>query len=114
MFAWLKALRYAVQGSPRRLKTATGRVRLGVENLEERVVLSVTSHCCLVRPHVLVQALYYGSDWSTDPRYRQQAGYLDGFLNNVVNSSYMDMLGKAGYGICRGTAVGGAYISPAL
>jgi hypothetical protein len=47
--------------------------------------------------------LYYGSDWYTNPTYYSQTGYLEGYLNNIVHSSYMDMLSKDGYGVGRGS-----------
>jgi hypothetical protein len=63
---------------------------------------------------VEVQALYYGSDWSTNATYRKQASALDGFLHDVVNSSYMDMLSKAGYGVGRGSATPGVVAALSL
>jgi hypothetical protein len=53
--------------------------------------------------NVEVEALYYGSDWVNNPTYQSQVGYLEGFLKSLVNSSYMDMLSNAGYGVGRGT-----------
>src|SRR5262249_52514363 len=35
--------------------------------------------------------------------YRSQTAYLDGSLSRVVHTSYLDALGKAGYGVGRGT-----------
>jgi hypothetical protein len=86
--------------SPRR---AAPRARLAVEHLEDRWVPAVTFHGGAVLPNVEVQGLYYGSDWWTNSGYYNQTGYLEGFLNNVVHSSYMDMLNKAGYGVGRGS-----------
>ena len=65
--------------------------------------MTVTYHGGAVLPHVEVQALYYGSDWYTNPTYYSQTGYLEGFLNNIVHGSYMDMLNKDGYGVGRGS-----------
>ncbi len=64
----------------------------------------VTYHGGGVLPHVEVQALYLGSDWSTNSALHNQTGQTEGFLNNIVNSSYMDMLTNAGYGVGRGTS----------
>src|SRR5262249_35127949 len=36
-----------------------------------------------------------------------QTGYLEGYLNTVVHSTYMDMLANAGYGVGRGSWDGG-------
>jgi hypothetical protein len=78
-----------------------------MEQLEDRQVLSVTYHGGALMPNVEVQALYYGSDWNNNSTYYNQTGYLDGFLNNIVHSSYMDMLNSAGYGVGRGSFDGG-------
>jgi hypothetical protein len=69
--------------------------------------LTVTPHGGALLPNVEVQALYYGSDWSNNSTYYSQTGYLEGFLNNIVHGSYMDMLGKDGYGVGRGSFDGG-------
>jgi hypothetical protein len=73
-----------------------------VEGLEDRRVPTVTFHGGAVLPNVEVQGVYYGSDWNT-AAYSAQRSQLDGFLQNVVQSSYMDMLTKAGYGTGRGS-----------
>jgi hypothetical protein len=74
--------------------------------------MTVTYHGGALLPHVDVQALYYGSDWSNNSTYYGQAGYLEGFLKTIVNSSYMDMLAKDGYGVGRGSFESGK-IDPA-
>jgi hypothetical protein len=74
-----------------------------LEQLEDRLVPTVTFHGGPVLQNVEVQALFYGSDWWNNSYYYNQTGYLGGFLNNVVHSSYMDMLGNAGYGVGRGS-----------
>jgi hypothetical protein len=65
--------------------------------------MTVTYHGGALLPHVEVQALYYGSDWFNNPAYYKQTGYLEGYLNNIVHGSYMDMLNQAGYGVGRGS-----------
>jgi hypothetical protein len=82
------------------------RVRPRLEALEDRTVPTFTYHGGALLSHVEVQALYYGSDWST-PTYAPQMNYLEGYLGNIVNSSYMDMLTVDGYGVARGTASAG-------
>jgi hypothetical protein len=84
---------------PRRRAPIGARPRL--EALEDRWLPTVTYHGGPVLAHVEVQALYYGSAWyaSANP----QAAYLEGFLNSIVNSSYMDMMYTAGYGVGRGS-----------
>jgi hypothetical protein len=74
-----------------------------LEGLEERTVPTVTYHGGGVLPHVEVQALYYGSDWSSNSTLYQSTGRIEGYLKYLVNSPYMDMLTNAGYGVGRGT-----------
>lgn len=76
---------------------------LALETLEERVVPAVTYHGGALMSQVEVQALYYGADWSNNTTLYNQTGYLEGFLDSLVHGSYMDMLGKAGYGVGRGS-----------
>jgi hypothetical protein len=85
--------------------------RLRIECLEAREVPAVvTSHGGPALTNVQAQALYLGSDW-LNSTYNPQAHRLDSFLGNIVNSSYMDMLHNAGYGVGRGSANSGAYWS---
>src|SRR5262249_40887831 len=58
--------------------------------------------------------LYYGSDWQSNANYNSQTRYLDGFLNNVVTSSYMDMLNKAGYNVGAGSFSSGRIVPAVL
>ena len=81
-----------------------------LECLEERQVMSVTYHGGAVLPNVAVQGIYYGSDWGNNPTSFNQTGALEGFLGNIVNSPYMDMLTNAGYGVGRGHADGGRIV----
>src|SRR5207247_1272437 len=74
------------------------------EPLEGRQVMTVTYHGGAVLPHVEAQALYLGSDFLNNTTYYQQTGALDGFLGNIVNSSYTDALTAAGYGTGRGSS----------
>jgi hypothetical protein len=105
MISWLRQL---FRNSPARGHRPTSRrVRLALENLEDRQVMSVTYWGGNVLPNVKVQGLYVGDQWSSNATLAGQLNYLDGFLNNVVNSRYMDMLNNAGYGVGRGSAVGG-------
>jgi hypothetical protein len=88
--------------------------RLAVEALEGRRVPTVTFHGGALLPHVEAQALYLGSDWANSSTYHQQAVFLDGFLNTVVDSSYMDALTTAGYNVGRGSATPGVIDSVAI
>ena len=78
-----------------------------LEGLEGRQLLTVTYHggALLAKPEV--QAVFYGSDWHNNSTYSGQASYLDGFLNTIIQSPYMDMLATAGYGVGRGSFDGG-------
>jgi hypothetical protein len=58
-------------------------VRPELECLERRDVPTVTYHGGALLPHVEVQAMYYGSDWSSNPYYGQ-AFRLGSFLANAV------------------------------
>jgi hypothetical protein len=81
-------------------------VRLGLEQLEKREVLSVTYNGGALIPNVQVNLLFYGQQWSTDPTLRQQEGQIEGFFKSITNSSYMDMLSEysyGGYNIGRGS-----------
>jgi hypothetical protein len=103
-------MRKWMEGGPR--QRPARQVRLEVEALEERRVLSVTYHGGAVLSNVQVQALYLGSDWVNNSTYNTQSHNLDSFLGNVVNSSYMDMLGNA-YG-SRNVLPGGKVGSSSL
>jgi hypothetical protein len=106
MFQMFKSV-FCGRPAAKATKTAARRARPEVESLEDRRVLSVTYHGGGVLPTVEVQGFYYGSDWYNNSGYYSQTGTLDGFLGNVVNSTYMDMLEKAGYNVGRGSASGG-------
>jgi hypothetical protein len=108
--------------SPRPQDRAERRFRPAVESLEERRVLSVTYHGGAVLSNVQAQALYLGSDWLSNSTYYSQSRSLDSFLGNVVNSSYLDMLGNAygsrtvlpnGYPVPAGTP-GGYVTTPSI
>jgi hypothetical protein len=90
-------------GNRRRARGAASRNFIPrLEPLERREVLSLTYGGAPL-PHVEVQALYYGSLWSTDSGLSAQAGRFEAYLQYLVNSPYMDMLQSAGYGVGRGT-----------
>jgi hypothetical protein len=83
------------------------RVRPQLEGLERRdVPTTISYHGGPLLPNVEVQAMYYGSDWDSGP-YLAQAVQLNSFLSSLVNSSFMDMLTKAGYRVGRGSASAG-------
>jgi hypothetical protein len=108
-----RSLTHVIAGdraSRRTRRVADRRRRAGpaLEWLEGRQLMTVTNFGGALLPHVEVQGLYYGSDWGSDPVYLNVKNNLEGFLKNIVNSSYMDMLTEDGYGVGRGTADGGS------
>jgi hypothetical protein len=84
--------------------------RPALEALEERWMPSVTNHGGLVLQNVEVQNLFYGSTWAGDSGQLAQAGQLVNYTNYLVNSPYVDMLAKAGYGVGRGSVTGGNFV----
>jgi hypothetical protein len=85
-----------------------------LEQLERREVLNATYHGGQLLEHVEVQAVYLGSNWLTQPQLQLEAARLDGFLDYLVDSPYMDMLTDAGYLVGQGTATAGARINANL
>src|SRR5262249_13224500 len=105
MLTWLRRV-FPQTSSPKATK-APRRARLQLEGLEDRRVMSVTFHGGALMPAVEVQGLYVGNQWHDNATLFSQTGYLEGFLSKVVNSTYMDALGNAGYGVGRGSFSGG-------
>ena len=102
MMTWL---RHLLAG--KKAARPPGVVRLELEALEDRRTPTITYHGGNLLPHVEAQALYLGSDWSSNPTYSQQKQTLDGFVKTLVGGSYMDMLTNAGYNVGRGSADAG-------
>jgi hypothetical protein len=99
MKTWLRSL-----CQKKSLKKQTRRTaRPQLEGLEDRQVPTVTFHGGALLANVEVQALYYGSDWSTNSTLAAQRAQLDAFLNYTVQSPYMLMLNNAAYGVGNGT-----------
>jgi hypothetical protein len=88
--------------SARRSPAPRPRFRPALEGLESRLVPTVTSHGGPVLANVGVESVFLGSDWSANPTLFQQTGSFDRYLQVLSNSSYMDMLSQAGYGVGRG------------
>src|SRR5690242_773819 len=95
------------EGRGRRRRRPFSPVAAEIEQLESRALLTVTYHGGALLTNVEVQAVYLGSDWQTNTSLHSQAGQLDQFLAMIVNSSYMDMLNSAGYGVGHGTSTAG-------
>src|SRR6516162_11140501 len=85
------------------------KARLAVECLEGRELPAVTFHGGPVLSHVEIQPLFLGSEWATNPNLAAEANQITQYLQLLTNSSYMDMLTWAGYGVGRGQAFNGAF-----
>jgi hypothetical protein len=109
---WLRArFAAATDQRPRRRRlrqTHFSTVAALVEEFESRLLLTVTYQGGALLTHVDSQAVYLGSDWNSSASLQTQKGQLEQFNSTVVQSSYMDMLTNAGYGVGRGTSVAGA------
>src|SRR5882762_7485001 len=99
--------------SPRSRKQASRRP-FGFEHLEGRDLLAVTFHGGALLPHVEAQAVYLGSDWSTNSSLTSQAAAVDQYVNYLVTSPYMDMLTNAGYNVGEGSATAGKTLGLSL
>jgi hypothetical protein len=75
--------------------------RPGLEELESRLVLTLSYHGGPLLVHPDVEILYYGSQWLTDPALKQQANQINQFFQTLTNSAYLDMLNE--YGVGRGS-----------
>jgi hypothetical protein len=60
-----------------------------------------------VLPNVGVEALFVGSRWTSDPGLSAAQQQTVGFLRTITNSTFMDMLTRAGYGVGRGSYLDG-------
>src|SRR5436309_2163070 len=116
LWSRLRSLLTTTSSSGGQRKRSRRRSRIGgrvlgagcVERLESREMMTVTYHGGALLTHVEAQAVYMGSDWSTNSSLVTQAANLDTYVGYLVNSTYMDMLTTAGYGVGRGTADAGA------
>jgi hypothetical protein len=88
------------QHSEGQRNSSSPRARLALEQLENRLVLSVSYGGGPLLTHPNVEALFYGAQWNTDSTLVQQASQIDDFLSTIVDSAYMDML--APYRVGRG------------
>jgi hypothetical protein len=77
--------------------------RLGLEPLEAREVPSVTFHGGRVLNNVEVETIYLGQEWASSRALQLEIRQVDTFVDNLVHSSYMDMLNQ--YGAGRGTFI---------
>ncbi len=109
--SWLRKW-FAVR--PQTRQAPRPRIVPRLEVLEGRWVPTVTFHGGVTLPNVQVQALYYGDQWYNNSALYQETGKFDGYLQYLVNSPYMDMLTKAGYGVGRGSWTQGTILEASL
>jgi hypothetical protein len=72
--------------------------RPALEQLESRQLLSVTYHGGPLLQNVQAETVFYGQDWYYNSTLYNSAVQLDNVLNDVTQSSYMNMLGEYGVG----------------
>jgi hypothetical protein len=87
--------RSAQNGKPSKRGALRG--LLSVEPLENRLMptVRVTYHEGFFDPvltHVQVATVYYGSAWRNNAALSQTSQVLDGFVNSITNSAYMDLM----------------------
>src|SRR3954447_4469791 len=89
-------------------------VRCWFERLEAREVFNATYHGGALIPHVEAQAVFLGSQWTSNTTLQAESTAIDNFLGYAVQSPYMDMLTDAGYNVGQGTYSTGARINTTL
>ena len=87
--------------------------QLNVNQFEERLTPTVTGHGGYILPHVEVQGVYLGNEYQSTTGLNV-ARALDQYNASIVNSSYLDVLTQAGYGVGRGTASTGVIVNAQL
>jgi hypothetical protein len=103
--------------APTRARRSPGQPRrrpgpaLLLEALEDRSLPTVTFRGGALLANVEAQGVYLGNQWQNDSTASAQAGYLEGYLSSIVNSSYMDALSNAGYNVGRGSSSDG-WVNP--
>src|SRR5438477_6928836 len=74
-----------------------------LEALEDRCVPTVTYHGGALLANVETQAVYFGSDYLTVANVAAQRNQLQGFVNYIAGSPYLDRLSAAGYNVAHGS-----------
>src|SRR5262245_2209275 len=77
--------------------------RCWFERLEAREVFNATYHGGAIIPHIEAQAVFLGSQWSSNATLETEAVKINDFLSYAVQSPYMDMLTDAGYNVGQGS-----------
>jgi Domain of unknown function (DUF4214) len=92
----------------RQRRTST---RLELETLEDRLTPAISFLGGPVVANVQIQALFYGTYWSTSDG-QQSAAQINTYLSYLVTSSFMDVMNE--YGVGRGTFLGNGIVDPGL
>jgi hypothetical protein len=87
------------------------RARLELETLEDRCTPAIGFGGGAVVDHVQVQALFYGTYWSTSDG-QQSGADINGYLSYLVDSPFMDTMNE--YGVGRGAFLGNGIVEPGL
>jgi hypothetical protein len=107
---WLSRVLSSFKQPPRRAESSIQRGSpIVLEELEQRLVPTMSYHGYGVIPHVDVQPLYYGSGWANQG---QTIGQVQNFLAYLVTSPYMDMMSP--YGVGHGKAYSGLWANMRL
>ena len=85
--------------------------RLELETLEDRLTPAIGFLGGPVVANVQVQALFYGTYWSTSDG-QQSAADINTYLSYLVNSTFMDVMSE--YGVGRGSFLGNGIVDPGL
>lgn len=85
--------------------------QLELETLEDRCTPAIGFSGGAVVPHVQVEAVFYGTYWSTSDG-QQSAADINTFLGYLVNSTFMDLMAE--YGVGRGTLLNNGIVDPGL
>jgi hypothetical protein len=94
---WFRTARSASQPASHRNRLT----RPTFESLEDRSLMAVVYGGGPLLDHVQIETVFYGQQWHADPALYQSTGTIDGYFNDITQSSYMDLLNE--YGVGRGS-----------
>jgi hypothetical protein len=91
---WFRAGRQVSRPADRRNPLS----RPGFELLEDRNLMSVVYGGGPLLQHVQIESVFYGQDWSTNQGLYNNAVGLCRYLNDITQSTFMDLLNEYGCG----------------